>query len=470
MGGGIGRSRPEPGPRADTALGYHGGCDQLLLFGGAAYASLGDTWLWREGGWEAIGGTRGPTPRHGASLAYDASLGELVCFGGIATTGSLRTPLQPLTDSWVWDGRRWAPGPSTLEPLCGIHSLMAFDPGRHQLLLVTQPDDRHRALGDPPPPPGAPRVATWVRQAGTWRRQRPRDAPLADGGLAADWPPGAGSPWPIYQDSPFDAGAGMAFDPVSQRVILYQTRRYDMDGTPDGRFLTWGWAGDTWELLLAEDHRVDTAVSNTTRFDESPRPLLATEPRDTGVVQLDAFGRTWHWDGRRWSRLPVQPPGRRGRAAMALAPTVDAVVVFGGVAAGSGGTHADTWGWDGTAWFLLAGTPRPQVIDQPPSTRPTTGITEAEAIAALRASASPGARAGHVLLVRDGPVRDFWGGGEGPLGLDAWVWGVVVGPVRMPGGGGGPTTALVLLDYRTGECLSTGFPAPAFLVPRGALG
>ena len=63
------RRRPEPGPRAGAVLGYHQARDQLLLFGGAAYGSLADTWLWRGTRWEPIAATDGPPPRHDASLA-----------------------------------------------------------------------------------------------------------------------------------------------------------------------------------------------------------------------------------------------------------------------------------------------------------------------------------------------------------------------------------------------------------------
>ncbi len=461
-----------PGPRAGAAVAHHAGLDQLILFGGADHRSLGDSWVWQSDGWRPVVAGQVPLARHDPSIAYDPDARELVLFGGVQATGEAGATLVPLEDTWVWNGAKWKACPQHAAPVCGIHSLMAFDPTRHQMLLVTQPRPRSTGALRSKGAVGPPRVQTWLRASGKWRLQECASSPVADGGVHADGVPADPFPWPIYHPSPFDAGAGMAFDPITRQVILYQRCRYRVPGSPDGPFLTWGWDGETWKLLLAEAHRIDAARVNNHAFDDSPRPLLATEAGGTGVLQLDGFGRTWHWDGRAWSRRAVQAPGPRSRAAIATAPNVDAIVLFGGVAANTGGTYADTWGWDGDSWFLLSPPVQPQVILKPPDRRPSAGVTKAQAVTQVRNGKHLGLAGAPLIAVRAGPLREFLGPGETRPGMDAWVWAVVLGPIEPPyqRGPSGPTTALVLMDYKTGAVLSTGFPAPAALVPRGALG
>lgn len=461
-----------PGPRAGAVLAYHAATENLLLFGGADYRSLGDSWIWQGDGWAPVADSPSPLPRHDPSMAYDPDAGELVLFGGVRATGRARYPLLQLEDTWVWNGSKWQAGPCHTTPVCGVHSLMAADPKRHQMLLVTQPLHRSNGAMASEPMVGPPRVQTWLRLNGTWRLQECASSPVADGGVSADGVPADACPWPIYHPSPFDAGAGMAFDPIKGQVILYQRRRYQVPGRPDGPFLTWGWDGETWNVLLAEEHRIDAARINDDAFDDSPRPLLATEPHGTGVLQLDGFGRTWHWDGRTWSRRAVQSPGPRARAAIATVSNLDSIVLFGGVAANSGGTYADTWGWDGDAWFLLSPPVQPQVIIRPPVRRPPIGVTEVQVVSQMRDLDHLGLSDAPLITVRAGPLDEFCRPGEVRVGMHNWVWAVVIGPVEGPyhRGRTGPTTAMVLFDYETGAVLSTGFPAPASLVPRGTLG
>ena len=239
-------------------MGYHARGDQLLLFGGADYRSLSDTWIWRPEGWSRATNRSSPLPRHDPSMAYDADAGELVLFGGVQATGKAKQPLVELEDTWVWDGSRWWDGPRHGTPVCGVHSLMAFDPKRHQVLLVTQPLQRHTQASGSESGSGPPLVQTWVRADSAWVLQECTSAPVADGGVTADPVPGDAFPWPIYHPNPFDAGASMAFDPITEQVILYQCNRYRVPGSPAGRFLTWGWDGEAWTLLLAEEHRINT--------------------------------------------------------------------------------------------------------------------------------------------------------------------------------------------------------------------
>lgn len=93
-------------------------------------------------------------------------------------------------------------------------------------------------------------------------------------------------------------GAAMAYDPVSERTVLF-----------GGQF---------------------------------PDPVLA---------EFNVTDETWTWDGRVWSKQAPpgpSPPARTG-AAMAYDEPTGKLVLFGGTGAGRNALN-DTWTWDGTMW------------------------------------------------------------------------------------------------------------------------
>jgi hypothetical protein len=67
----------------------------LVLFG-----QSGDTWTWNGVRWEIHNPAHSPSPRIGASMAYDPIHHVVVLFGGF-------TPVSVLQDTWTWDGSDW---------------------------------------------------------------------------------------------------------------------------------------------------------------------------------------------------------------------------------------------------------------------------------------------------------------------------------------------------------------------------
>ena len=66
--------------------------------------SAGETWAWNGTLWTERS-SAGPAPRLDQRMAFDASIGQVVLFGG--RTPDVRQGLSNLNDLWGWDGTRW---------------------------------------------------------------------------------------------------------------------------------------------------------------------------------------------------------------------------------------------------------------------------------------------------------------------------------------------------------------------------
>ena len=143
------RQASASGPPARTvhALVYDRKAKAVLLYGGRTdpgATTLGDFWQWDGSRWTEIK-VDGITPgmRRGHAMAYDASRGRTVLFGGSAVRDSGSTLS---ADVWEWDGRRWTQveGPP----------VAAWPPGWPEFIRVFESGgakaaiDRFREYGD----------------------------------------------------------------------------------------------------------------------------------------------------------------------------------------------------------------------------------------------------------------------------------------------------------------------------------
>jgi hypothetical protein len=99
-----------PTPRHDHATAYDVNRSRLVLFGGLQSSNgtegvVGDTWEWDGTSWTQTEET-GPAPRCGHAMAYDSLRQRTLLFGGLVDTGSSGA-LQPVGDTWEWDGTNW---------------------------------------------------------------------------------------------------------------------------------------------------------------------------------------------------------------------------------------------------------------------------------------------------------------------------------------------------------------------------
>jgi hypothetical protein len=146
-----------------------------VLFGGQGDWNLllRDTWTYADGHWLKWRGgwwARRPSARCGHCLAYDATIGAVVLFGGVGRFD------RPLRDTWLFDGSSWQPVPGPAPP-ARRYAAFAYDPILKGCVLHGGAhDDQGRwTYGD-----------AWLLSEETWRQLGPGFAtdPRDDHGLA----------------------------------------------------------------------------------------------------------------------------------------------------------------------------------------------------------------------------------------------------------------------------------------------
>jgi len=457
----------EPQPRSSAAMAWDARAGELLLFGGVAEKSLGDTWAWHDGAWRQLDPPASPPARENAALGYDGNAKQLVLFGGDSVDSGAQVTGR--NDTWTWDGSTWTERHPAHRPPASETPQMAWDEQRNLLVLVTQPAHPQPQMGKDSTQDQLPPVLTWTWRDGDWHQESAEAAPLGQSpalyrrsGLAED---GAARPTCCLTD--FMGSAGMAWDPASRRVVYVEHVVQGEAPLPKGGLVTWTWDG-AWHLEHPALPPGDSAG-----------PLLAADA--TGVVLIAEDGATWHWNGSTWRPLSIAiGPGRRTAAAMAAGGSSSSrrAYLFGGIAPQPGGVFGDTWTWDGTAWSHSAGPAQAQPVPQIAAAKPAHGISREEAIAKAN-QAVP--HSGPVTAVADGPLSRFDTTSLGAASQRTWVWAVVFGTVEMPAQGGVPMCdagtscpprtppppshgLVVFIDYQTGRFLSATSPAPAWLI------
>jgi len=116
-----------PPPRHEHDLVFDEARGRVVLFGGQEHAStLGDVWEWNGVSWSRRGDLHGPD-RMATDLVYDPRTRALICFGGFAGTEQRST--------WTWDGNRWRELAARHQPTGRSGHAMAWDATRGRLVL-----------------------------------------------------------------------------------------------------------------------------------------------------------------------------------------------------------------------------------------------------------------------------------------------------------------------------------------------
>ena len=320
-----------PSLRSGAAMAFDPSTGQLLLFGGAGSTNfvsgpptvpLNDTWTWNGTTWTQLSPATSPTPRSGASMAFDPSTGQMIMYGGINEFGT------PLNETWTWNGTTWSYVPGGTSGGRSQAS-MAFDPSTSQMVLFGGTNVYGNPLND-----------TWTWNGSVWTQMRLSTSP------------------------PARTGAAMAYDQTSGLMVI--TGGNGGSGSPT--FLT-----DTWYLAVASPKSYLWAEGS---------PAVAPAARTEAAITFDdtngttvlfggrsangtALADTWIGSGTNWTQVfPAHSPPARSQASMAYDPTTGNVVLFGGIGAG-GFARGDLWVWNGTDWtelfpFSGSGNPMPR--------------------------------------------------------------------------------------------------------------
>lgn len=288
--------------------------ERIVLFGGSDFMGpSNETWTfdgttWAK--WTPAGDL--PAPRSMASFVFDTRQRRLLLQGGETNYGSGYLLSSEL---WSWDGARWEDLGASTEPgpewLPGAAA--AYDEGRNRLVVFGGETREAGAAGT---------NALWEWSPAGWKR-----IPVS-------------APWPDARH-----GAGMAYDPVRKRIVLFGGMRDYNDYFSD----TWEWDGEVWT-------QHDTSASMAPRYGPSMTfhaglgqvVMVGGTPRDRPFGDPSLQPGPWAWDGTSWANLTPASSAFSSApwARTAYDPQRDRLVLFADVPG-----NTKTWEWDGSTWI-----------------------------------------------------------------------------------------------------------------------
>jgi Galactose oxidase, central domain len=232
----------------------------------------------------------------------------LICYCGAIAFGSAASIGVPYSASWI----QLSPANS---PPARSYLAMTYDPASGNIIMFGGFDGAGY-LND-----------TWTFDGVTWTQVAVSHSP------------------------PVRAAAQMAYDSVTRKVVLfggYNGTNYLGD--------TWLWDGTTSRWTHARTAHHPRRVTG---------PMLFPDPNG----RVDLFGgfdghfyqlTMWQWTGSDWTQLfPATVPFARSSAGVATNPTIDQVVLFGGLADVN---PNNTWTYDGTTWTLKSPLNQPLLV------------------------------------------------------------------------------------------------------------
>ncbi|HEV2449377.1 MAG TPA: hypothetical protein VGU43_03075, partial [Thermoplasmata archaeon] len=120
-----------PSARFGASMAYDAALGQVILFGGCGLVvcPLNDTWAFSGGVWAQLHPAVSPPGRWAAMVSYDPQLSAVVLFGGCGNTTCT------LNDTWEFTGPTWAPIPAGAAPTGRSGGSLVYDANGSRLLL-----------------------------------------------------------------------------------------------------------------------------------------------------------------------------------------------------------------------------------------------------------------------------------------------------------------------------------------------
>ena len=298
-------SASTPPVRGEASMAYDASNGEMVLFGGAGYSGLlSDTWNWNGSTWSEVTTPTAPSGRAGASMAYDASTGDVILFGGQGADLTGANGYSGLLgDTWSWNGATWTELAPSTSPPARSGASMAYDASTGDIVLYGG-SGVHGLLND-----------TWTWNGSNWTSQSPAESP------------------------PARYTATMDYDTVSGNLVLFGGFGFT---TPLND--TWTWNGVTWTQqspAMIPQPRWNASMG----YDASTETMVlfgglgATPPLPFGA---NALNDTWTSNGSTWTQQsPTSSPPAAGGASMAYDASNGVMVLFVG---------DDTWTWNGSSW------------------------------------------------------------------------------------------------------------------------
>jgi hypothetical protein len=282
-----------------SAMAFDAAHSQLVLFGGTTTVSggpagaLNETWTWDGCNWTHQPlqiNPPPPSPRLGAGMAYDATIGKVVLFGGQGPS----TP-NGMNDTWTWDGRSWTPlnlDPTKSPPTAGSASL-TYDAASGTAVLFIVPSGQK----------GTPVAQTWTFNGSSWAKQSVSNPPFRT--------------WP-----------GFSYDAARSQVVLFGGEQVTKSSTT---YLndTWLWNGNSWSPSSSSP---PAALTRRALLGMDYDASLGGTVMTMGFSGSSLLSDTWFWDGSNWTQQTSAGTVSPAREAFAMSyfGTAGTIVLTGG--------------------------------------------------------------------------------------------------------------------------------------------
>ncbi len=282
---------PIPSARTGHRMVYDSAHSRTILFGGHDGNYLDDVWEFDSTSktWTNVTPATGskPAPRFDHGMAYDASRGKVVVYGGRADSPSTQGYIG---DTWEWDtaGRFWTHKSSNTLVTFGLGgSQLAYDPIRNQIILFG--GRAYFNFGS---------TVTYAWNGTNWINLSPVVSPVGR------------------------TGHSMVTDTARSRIVMF--------GGYNGNLLedTWEWDGGGWMQIATSGATPGRRGNSGMSFDtERGVTILFGGNHGTGVL-----GDTWEWDGTAWSLAePCDSPSPRQFSSMVYDVQQKKHILFAGV-------------------------------------------------------------------------------------------------------------------------------------------
>ena len=283
-----------PSARMYPAMAYDRASQKLVLFGGAgATQNLNDTWTFDGTTWTQMVTPVAPPVRNGASMAYDRTTRKLVMFGGFDVN-------HYLGDTWLWDGATstWTQAEMTSPPPHATGAMLFTDPISGKAMMF----GGYNAFTVIPV-----YSTTWLWTGTSWKKLFPSTQPYPRGwGIAVPDPvqnnvvltAGTGDTirtdntwtwdghnWALLSPAtqvPAYVGAGGAFDPLMQDVVMF--------GAAGD---TWSWTGTDWIQLSPSNSPPARSAMGMAYDNESGQTIMFGGQLSNGNLTNE----TWQFSG-----------------------------------------------------------------------------------------------------------------------------------------------------------------------------
>jgi hypothetical protein len=345
-----------PAARTQPAMAFDAARNRTVLFGGMGQCLAfscptgADTWEFDGTSWQQRVVT-GPSARHAASMAFDATRNRIVLAGG---QGACQPAcIQTYDDVWDYDGAQWTQRAAM--PLRLYAQAMAYDAANARCVAYggtavipnwpSSNNDATLAFDGLSWSIPSPSVATPARMSDAIAFDEARSQMVWFGATNALNPATPGTfvfstaAWQRVtptQEPPARTNHAMTYHRARSRVVLF-------GGTAsNGTFLrdTWEWDGANWNAI-APLNLPPAQYGHALAYD-SVRNVTVLYP---GAFAQDLLH---EYDGITWTpRTPAVKPPHRLYAGFAFDESRGVAVLFGGI---QQFVQNDCWEWDGNAW------------------------------------------------------------------------------------------------------------------------